>query len=101
MEELAKRLHTSIGLICLNMYYNKKFEAVKKGIELRDDIELFTGGLLQMLEGDVSEDAAELKSYTIQVLNDYVEAAANEDEILMADTLDNGLSELLKLFIEE
>ncbi len=101
MEELAKKLQNSIDEICRDVYYRKQYDAVSRGAELKDDIELFTSELLRILQSDTSEEASQIKEFTLQVLTDYVEAAANEDELLMTDTLDNGLSELLKLFIDE
>ncbi|WP_168356466.1 hypothetical protein [Petralouisia muris] len=39
--------------------------------------------------------------YVIQTLEDYIEAAEQEDTVLMLDTLDYGLRELVDIYRED
>ncbi len=42
-----------------------------------------------------------LCGYVIQTLEDYIEAAEQEDTVLMLDTLDYGLRELVDIYRED
>ncbi len=99
MEELAKKLLDRINRLCIGFYYINENNIMKSAFELREDIEKLTGGLLAALGAD--EESQQLRDYTLQVLSDYVEAASQKDEVLMIDTLDYGLREIIGLYIDE
>ena len=87
--------------MCVEYYYFRNTNIVEKGRELTEDIQQFT---VQFLQGNVYglEDVEyiELQSYVIQVLKDYMDAMEQNDMVLMLDTLDYGLRELLNVFID-
>lgn len=99
METLARKICDAVNRICIEYYNFKAEDTIDKAIALRDDIEKLAGGLFEMLGND--GESQELRSYVVQVLNDYVEAAAQRDEVLMLDTLDYGLREIFMLYIDE
>ena len=99
MEALAGKLCDAINRICIEYYYFKAENTMDKALALREDIEKLAGGLFAVL-GDDSE-SEELRAYMIGVLNDYIEAVKQSDEVLMLDTLDYGLRDILMLYIDE
>lgn len=99
MEELAKKLLDEINKLCIEFHYIKKNDIIKSAVALRADIESLSRGLLAALGTD--KESEQLRAYTLQVLNDYVEAASQRDEVLMIDTLDYGLREIVGLYIDE
>lgn len=99
MEELAKKLVDGINRLCIEFYYIKENNIMESAVALREDIEKLGGAILAALGAD--EESQELRDYTLQVLSDYVEAALQRDEVLMIDTLDYGLRELVGLYIDE
>ncbi|MCM1307105.1 MAG: hypothetical protein NC223_00735 [Butyrivibrio sp.] len=100
MEALARKLCDAINEICIEYYYNlKNGNAVDKALALREDIEKLAGGLFAALGND--SESEELRSYTVGVLNDYIEAVKQRDEVLMLDTLDYGLRDILMIYIDE
>ena len=42
-----------------------------------------------------------MENYAINVLNDLVEAIEREDQVLLVDTLDYGVRDLMKIFVDE
>ncbi len=46
------------------------------------------------------KEYAEFGHYVLQVLEDYMEAVKQQDMLYMLDTLDNGLRELLNIYID-
>lgn len=102
MEELAKILIFKLDMLCITYHYGKKtvvFEGVK---EMAADIQEFTGTLLEGIRvGDIEDEDGILRDYITQVLKDYIEAVKYRDSVLMIDTLDYGLRELLNIVAEE
>ncbi len=102
MKALAKELTDKIGRICIDYYFFYKFDAVAQGEKLAGQIQQFTTALIQGIgEGEQTEESQILQDYTLNVLNDYLEAVRQRDLVLMIDTLDFGLRELLNIFITE
>ena len=102
MEGLAKELIKKINRVSVDFYYFRDQTVVEKGKSLLPDIQHFASNVLQMLEGEGdAEEYIQLKNYILQVLNDYMEAIDHRDMVLIIDTLDVGLREVLNLFVEE
>ena len=102
MEEMAKKLLEQINDICIDYLFLKETNVVEKAIKLTDDIRTFTATFLQgNVFGMADEEYENLKQYVIGVLEDYMEAVKQDDMVLMIDTLDYGLRELLKIYIDE
>lgn len=101
METLAKQLLEKINQICVQYYYFRKTNIVELGKNLAGDIQQFAGGFLQgNIYGMEENEYTELQNYVVGVLKDYTEAIEQNDMVLMADTLDNGLRELLNVFVD-
>ena len=47
------------------------------------------------------EEYASLQRFVIDVLTDYLESLQQRDTVLMLDTLDYGLRELINIYIED
>ena len=102
MEVLAKNLADKSGIICINYYFLHKFDAVTEGEKLAGQIQQFASAMIQGIsEGEQTEESRGLQDYILHVLNDYMEAVRQRDLVLMIDTLDFGLRELLDIFITE
>lgn len=101
MEELANQLSNEIDDIC-GRYYNYKEENVlERSRGLIDDIRQFCAYFLQGNIFGIEEGEYEgFQRYVVQVLEDYIEAAKQRDIVLMLDTLDYGLRELLNIYID-
>ncbi len=102
MEALSQELVKKISVICGKYYFNKKTDAVQEAEKLHEEIQKFTTLLIQRLSvQESSEEKTVLLNYAVQVWNDYVEAIRYKDIVLMIDTLDFGLWELLDIFKPE
>ena len=102
METLAKELKKDIDIICIGYHYDRQTNVVEKGKELSEKIQRFASFFLQGNIFGIEEDEyGGLKAYTLQVLEDYVQALEQRDMVLMIDTLDYGLRELLYIFIDK
>lgn len=99
MEALARRLLDSINRICIEYYHLKADDTVEKAVALKEEIQELVSGLLTALGED--GESADLRAYVLQALRDYADAAAQRDEALMIDTLDYGIRDILKLYIDE
>lgn len=101
MEALAKKLRKEIDKICIEFYYYKQVNVVEKASKLAEDIQTYAATFLQgNVFGMEQEEYAGLQAYVIQVLEDYMEAIRQQDMVLMLDTLDYGLRELLMIYID-
>lgn len=102
MEMLAKELRKDIDMICIGYHYDRQTNVVEKGGKLSEKIQQFASVFLQGNVFGIGEDEYNgLKAYTLQVLEDYVQALEQRDMVLMIDTLDYGLRELLYIFIDK
>ena len=102
MEVLAKELRTEIDLICIEYHYGKQTNIIEKIGKIQGKIQQYFSFFLQDNIFGLSEEEYEcLSQYVLQVLKDYVEALANEDMVLMIDTVEWGFRELLNLVIED
>lgn len=102
MEEKAKKLRDEIEKLCVEFHYYKKNHVMEKARELAEQIQDYCSFFLQgNIFGMKEEEYQGLQSYVIQVLEDYMEAIQYQDDLLMLDTLDIGLRELLMILIEE
>ena len=101
METMAIELEKEIDRICGEYHYVKAADVMGWAGELADGIRQFISGLLQ---GDIfgvgEEECVKFQEYVVQVLRDYMEAVRQQDVVLMIDTLDYGLRELLNIFID-
>ncbi len=101
MEALVKKLTEKINELCIEYYYLRNQMIIENGKKLLPDIKTVAECLLQVLAEDRTEEAEGLKQYILDVLNDYMEAINHRDMVLMIDTLDVGLREVLNLFTTE
>lgn len=101
METLAVELQKEIDNICMEYHCVKSADVMERAKALADNISQFASGLLQ---GNVFEIEEEeylgFQEYVVQVLRDYAESVRQYDTVLMVDTLDYGLRELLNIFID-
>lgn len=97
MEEKARELVKKIDQICIGYNYFRNTDGLKTAKELAGDIQDYIYNLLMLTEKDASEDSILLQNYIVEVLEDYMEAIDQNDLVLMIDTLDYGLRELLGL----
>lgn len=98
MEALAKELLRKIDDICFAYHVFKKSDTIEEGKKISAEMQRFLEMLMQSIavEGNVSEKE-ELQRYIALMLQDYIEAVRQRDAVLMIDTLDFGLRELLKM----
>lgn len=102
MEKLALKLREKIDTICYSFHYHKDNNVLKKGWELADEIKVFCSYFLQgNIFGMEEREYLDFQQYVLQVLKDYMEAVEQQDEVLMLDTLDYGLRELVNIYIDE
>lgn len=100
MEALANDLLSEINVLCAKYHY-KRIDAIEEGKKIAGNIQQFLQLVLQGIEGNKDEDNIQLQNYILGVLKDYMEAIKQHDSVLMVDTLDYGLRELLNIFKEE
>ena len=102
MDEKAKKLLKELQEICVEYHYLKKDNVIEKSRDMSAEIRDFCGEFLRgNIYGMEEEEYQELQAYVIAVLEDYMEALQHEDAVLMLDTLDSGLRELLIIYIDE
>lgn len=100
MEALAVKLEDEINRIGIEYHYFKSTQTIEMARALADDIRQFCSALLQENVFGVEEaEYVEFQKYVVGVLEDYMESLRQSDAVLMADTLDYGLRELLNIFI--
>lgn len=100
METLAKQLNSKIDAICEG-YYDYKEDILNQSRGLADEIRQYCAYFLQgNIFGMEEKEYAEFGHYVLQVLEDYMEAVKQQDMLYMLDTLDNGLRELLNIYID-
>lgn len=101
METLAKSLGMKINQICVGYHYLNQSNTIEQGRGLAEEIRQFTAGFLQgNIYGMEDEEYIGLQNYVLQVLKDYMEALEQRDMVLMIDTLDYGLRELIHIFVD-
>ena len=99
MEELANKIRIDIDNICGRYHYYKDENVLTKSQELNKEIQQLCSYFLQGNIFEVEEqEYQELQQYVVQVLEDYIEAVKQQDMVLMLDTLDYGLREILNIF---
>lgn len=99
MEEKARQLWIVIDTICGGYYIYKDEKVIEKAKQAASQVQEYCEFFLQGNRFNMDEeDYRELCSYVIQVLKDFVEALEHEDTVLMLDTLDYGLRELVELY---
>ena len=102
MEALAKELRRNIDLICIGYHYDRQTNVVEKGKALSKKIEELVSVFLKGNIFDMEEEEyIGLQNYVLQVLRDYTQALEQRDMVLMIDTLDYGVRELLMVFIDD
>ena len=100
MEELAKEINEKMTRICIEYLFLKQTDVITKVLPLTEDIQSFLNVFLQgNVFGIEEEDYEQLLSYAFRVAEDYVEAISQKDAVLMIDTLDYGLRELLNIYL--
>ena len=101
MEEMSKEIRTIIDTICGGFYIYKDEEVIGKARKaagkIQEDCKYFLQGNIFGME---EEGYRELYRYVVHVLGDFVEAAEQEDTVLMLDTLDYGLREIIDIYKE-
>jgi len=99
MKEKAEKLRNEIDKICGKFYYEKDESVIPKALNIAKQVEEYCSFFLQgNLFGMETAEYCGLHKYVVQVLEDFVTAAQQEDTVLMLDTLDYGLRELLEIF---
>ncbi len=102
MEMLAQELKNEIDRICGGYHYCKDENVVEKAEKLAGKIQMFCNTFLQGNIFEIEEvEYQGFLGYVIQVLEDYLEAVQRRDSVLMLDTLDYGLRELLDIYCRE
>ena len=102
MEELAKKTIANINERCLDFYYFRKENVMERGVALLDNVqEIFKQINFLATENPNDKDVLNMENYAINVLNDLVEAIEREDQVLLVDTLDYGVRDLMKIFVDE
>lgn len=100
MEELALKIRTEIDEICIGYLFYRQMDVIEKTIHLTTEIQNFLGLFLQgNVFGMENEDYMALSDYVSGVAEDYVEAVKQEDAVLMVDTLEHGVRELLDIYL--
>ena len=102
MEDKAKQLWVVIDTICGGYHIYKDEKVIEKAKQAAGQVQEYCEVFLQGNYFGLDEEAyGELCSYVVQVLRDFVEALEQEDTVLMLDTLDYGLRELIDLYREK
>ena len=102
MEKLATGLLEEINKICIEYYYFNKTDGIKRIQSIQPQIMEYLEVLIQTLQKNADdEDTVNICNYINGVLEDYFEAVKNDDIVLMIDTVDHGLREVLELCIGE
>ncbi len=102
MEELAKKTIANINEICLDFYYFRKENVMERGVALLDNVqEVFKQINILATENPNDKEVLNIENYAINVLNDLVEAIERKDQVLLVDTLDYGVRDLMKIFVDE
>lgn len=102
MEVLARELERGIDIICMDYYYQKDENIFPKAKALAGRIQEFCGSFLQgNIYGMEEEEYRALSQYVMEVMEDYLEALAQQDLVYMLDTLDYGLRELVNIYLEK
>jgi len=101
MEEKSKEICTIIDTICGGYYIYKDEDVMGKAKKAVGQIQEYCSFFLQgNIFGMEEEEYGALYVYVVQVLEDFVEAMKQEDTVLMLDTLDYGLRELVDIYKE-
>lgn len=101
MEEMSKEIRTIIDTICGGFYIYKDEEVIGKARKAAGKIQEYCKYFLQGNIFGMEEEAyRELYCFVVQVLEDFVEAVTQNDTILMLDTLDYGLREIVDIYRE-
>lgn len=101
MEELAVELLKEITDLCVRYHYFRENSLINDVKKITPRIQEFVSKLLDMIEQQAdSQDKDDILEYTNGVINDYVSAIQNADVVLLIDTLDYGLRELLNMFAD-
>lgn len=102
MEEKALQLRTVVDTACGGYYLFKDEDVLTKAKaaagQIRDYCSFFLKG---NVFGIPEEEYQNLYRFVLQVLEDFVEAVEQEDTVLMLDTLDYGLRELLEIYLDK
>lgn len=88
--------------ICVEFHFIKKYNTIERAKELAPLIQEYVSFFLQGNNFGISEDEyIDLYNFSIEVIKDYLSAVDNEDAVLMVDTFEHGLRELLNIFIDD
>ncbi|MBR5565682.1 MAG: hypothetical protein IKW08_05885 [Roseburia sp.] len=102
MEVLALELRKKIDTICVGYHYYKDKKVLEHAEEAASLIQQYCEFFLQgNIFGMEEDEYASLQRFVIDVLSDYLEALQQRDMVLMLDTLDYGLRELINIYIED
>lgn len=101
MEVLAKKLLKDVNRICVEYHYFKQTNVIEKVQEIHEEMQQYITFFLQgNILGIEDEEYTALSQYALQVLRDYSESYIHRDMVLMVDTLEYGLRDLLKLMTD-
>lgn len=102
MEEKARALWVIIDTICGGYHIYKDEKVIEKAKKAAGQIKEYCTCFLQgNIFGIEEEMYQKLCCYVVQVLEDFVEAMEQEDTVLMLDTLDYGLRDIVDLYCKK
>ncbi len=102
MEEKARKLWVVIDTICGGYHMYKDEKVIEKAKKAAGQIQEYCKFFLQgNIFGMEEKEYQELCNYVIRMLEDFIQAAEQEDTVLMLDTLDYGLRELVDIYRED
>lgn len=100
MEEKALFLRNKIDDICGKYNIYKEVNVIDRVNEINIEIQEY---ILYFLQGNIfgleEEEYTNIHNFAFDVLKDYSEAVINRDMVLMVDTLDYGLRDLINILI--
>lgn len=100
MEEKIKLINNQINELCSDYYITKRYNVLLKAKSMLNDIQDFLIFILSGNYFELSESEYEsLKKYTIELMEDIVNAIENNDVVLVIDSFDYGLRELVDIFL--
>ena len=101
MEEKSEQIRAIIDTICGGYYIYKDEDVIGKAKKVTGKVREYCSFFLQgNVFGLEAREYDGLCNYVIQVLEDFLEAMKQEDTVLMLDTLDYGLRELVDIYKE-
>lgn len=91
-----------IDKICIEFYFFRNEDILDSVMQIIPKIQTWCEQLIDILEQyPMDEDAVTVYNFTIETINDIVSAIEYNDQVLLIDTLDFGIREVLNLLIQD